>query len=521
MKIVTLLIYVIFFILIVIKMKIKRFYYMDEAYSYGLSNHNMIPTFKKNEYESTYDIFYNNYFAVKKNERFDYRKVWKNQKNDVHPPIYYILLHTICSFFPRKFSWWYAGSINIFFSLLTLYFRKIILNLSNNNIEICTIVSLLFIFSPGILSATIFLRMYVIAMFIFNLLIYIIIKEIDISEYNFNFYLKLYFISVFGALTHYYCIFFTILTCFILMIILLIQRRWKAIIKLIITGISGGITACLIFPPMLKHIFRGYRAKDTINNLKQSNHKYWLKLQFFNRMINKDIFANHFTTIVISILISIFINLYLDKKRSKLGFKDYFQQIIYDKSLQNIIIKYIIILFPSLIYFLFIAKTAINWHFRFFTPIYCIIFVGFFNLLILLIVNIFEKKYYYFALIVLILSYIFKNEWIIFWKDVFKPFVPEPIEKYSNLDCIFIYDVEWRILEYIFEIKQCKMIKFVYDKDINSTIFSQENMNQLLLMYYPNIKINLNEFIKFFKKINSYQRIKVRSNLIPYYLYSK
>ncbi len=75
----------------------------------------MISTFKKNEYESTYDIFYNNYFAVKKNERFDYRKVWKNQKNDVHPPIYYILLHTICSFFPGKFSWWYAGSINIFF----------------------------------------------------------------------------------------------------------------------------------------------------------------------------------------------------------------------------------------------------------------------------------------------------------------------------------------------------------------------------------------------------------------------
>ena len=65
------------------------------------------------------------------------------------------------------------------------------------------------------------------------------------------------------------------------------------------------------------------------------------------------------------------------------------------------------------------------------------------------------------------------------------------------------------------------MIKFVYEKDINSTIFSQENMNQLLLMYYPNIKINLNEFIKFFKKINSYQRIKARTNLISYYLYSK
>ena len=149
-----------------------------------------------------------------------------------------------------------------YFALLTLYtLRKMILNLSNNNIEICTIVSLLFIFSPGILSATIFLRMYVIAMFIFNLLIYIIIKEIDISEYNFNFYLKLYFISVFGALIHYYCIFFTIYICFIVLILLLVQRKWVTIIKLIITGILGGFTSILLFPAMKKLIFYGYRGK--------------------------------------------------------------------------------------------------------------------------------------------------------------------------------------------------------------------------------------------------------------------
>ena len=65
------------------------------------------------------------------------------------------------------------------------------------------------------------------------------------------------------------------------------------------------------------------------------------------------------------------------------------------------------------------------------------------------------------------------------------------------------------------------MIKFVYYKNINFKIFSKDNMNQLILMHYENIKINLNEIIKFFPKINSYQRIKVRSNLVSYYLYSK
>ena len=308
---------------------------------------------------------------------------------------------------------------------------------------------------------------------------------------------------------------------FFFVIILLNQKRLKSIIKLIITGILGGITAFLIFPPMLKHIFRGYRAKESLNNLKKPWYIYWSNIQFFYKMINKDIFANHFIAIIICILILIFINLFLDKKRTKLGIKDYFQQIIYDKSFQNIIIKYIIILIPSLIYFLFVAKVAIFKHFRFFSPIYCIIFILFFNLLILLIINTLKKRYYYFALIVLIFAYIFKNEWIIFWKDIFKPFIPEPIEKYFNLDCIFIYDIEWKTLDYIFEIKQCKMIKFVYYEDINSKIFSEDNMNQLILMHYDYIKINLNDFIKFFPKINSYQRIKVKSNLISYYLYSK
>ena len=93
-----------------------------------------------------------------------------------------MFLHTICSFFPEKFSKWYAGSINIFFALLTLYTsRKIVLNLTNNK-EICNIVSFAFILSPGILSAISFFRMYIMAMFFTTLLTYIIIEEIDISK---------------------------------------------------------------------------------------------------------------------------------------------------------------------------------------------------------------------------------------------------------------------------------------------------------------------------------------------------
>ena len=89
----------------------------------------------------------------------------------------------------------------------------------------------------------------------------LLLKKLIFQKKKFNFYLKLYFISVFGALIHYYCIFFTIYICFIVLILLLVQRKWVTIIKLIITGILGGFTSILLFPAMKKLIFYGYRGK--------------------------------------------------------------------------------------------------------------------------------------------------------------------------------------------------------------------------------------------------------------------
>ena len=209
-------IYLFFFVLmfIVLLKKKNENFHEDEIFSYGLSNNQLDVVFKYQKYESPNEIFYKNYLVVKQNSRFNYFKVWENQSKDVHPPLYYVFLHTICSFFPGKFSKWFAGSINIFFALLTLItLKKLVLNLTNNK-DICIIVSFIFIFSPGILSSISFLRMYILAMFFVSLLTYSIIIEIDKSDNQFYFYLKLYFISLFGALIHYYCIFFTISICF-------------------------------------------------------------------------------------------------------------------------------------------------------------------------------------------------------------------------------------------------------------------------------------------------------------------
>ena len=55
------------------------------------------------------------YVTVAENERFDYATVYYNQTQDVHPPLYYFFLHTVCSLFPRSFTKWTGIGLNFVF----------------------------------------------------------------------------------------------------------------------------------------------------------------------------------------------------------------------------------------------------------------------------------------------------------------------------------------------------------------------------------------------------------------------
>lgn len=223
-----LVLYGVFLVLMIVTIGNKENYHVDETYSYGLANHQdgiAISIEDGKKYSDSEEPFLE-YLTVNKDHRFDYQNVWENQSKDVHPPLYYALLHTICSLFPGTVSKWYAGSINILFALLTLFvLRKLVLQLTDNNEKIRDVISILFVLSSGILSAISFFRMYIWAMFLVTLLIYLLVKEIGRWEVGLNFYVKLGLVALCGALTHYYCIVFTVFICAVFCVILLLNEK--------------------------------------------------------------------------------------------------------------------------------------------------------------------------------------------------------------------------------------------------------------------------------------------------------
>ncbi|MDO4742669.1 MAG: hypothetical protein Q4B04_01365, partial [bacterium] len=83
----------------------KRGLHIDEVYSYILSNsHDSAKIIYENQVWTKWlsgDDF-KKFVTVEKGEQFSYGKVYYNNTLDAHPPLFYFLLHTVCSLFPGE-----------------------------------------------------------------------------------------------------------------------------------------------------------------------------------------------------------------------------------------------------------------------------------------------------------------------------------------------------------------------------------------------------------------------------------
>lgn len=270
----------------------KKGMHVDEYYSYGLSNYTGAEIYMSIEPGETYDNPeepFQNYMTVHPDNRFSYKNVWDKQSADVHPPFYYVLLHTICSFFPGEFSIWFAAVINIlFFAGIILLTYAVMKRLTQRDTP-ALLASLLCALSGGIIQINTFLRMYTMLMFLILLLTWLHVKYYN--KQTVCFFLMYPFTILAGILTHYYFLIFLVMQGLYFGISLLLRKRWKnACIYLGQTIISMGISFA-IFPAMTEHIFSGYRGQESLDNLASSS-GYVTGLYEFMKIISKNLTGN-------------------------------------------------------------------------------------------------------------------------------------------------------------------------------------------------------------------------------------
>lgn len=242
----------------------KRSFHVDESLSFALSNH---PTgwvtyepfgwFEKS--------FFQNYAVT--DSPFNYARVYSNQYWDVHPPLYYYFLHTICSFFPYRLSIWFGLIINIISYIISSLFVYLIVYKIVKKDSLSSMAMLMFGLNKHVLDCAIFTRMYMLSTMFVLLFLYFAINII--KRYKYIDYIGLFVITVLGGLTHYHFYFIIASISIIIAIYLIIRKDLKTLLCSFVVVCSAILlNLFLFFPATLFHLNSSHAntAKESLNH---------------------------------------------------------------------------------------------------------------------------------------------------------------------------------------------------------------------------------------------------------------
>ncbi len=475
--------YIFFVIGIILTLSQKKSLHIDEVFSYGLANN----VYNQSTSMSVQDGFtyvdagtpWLQYITAEEGYCFDYSNVWVNQEMDVHPPIYYVLIHTICSFFPGEYSIWYTGIVNIIFAVLALFVMRKLLYLMTEDRFLVNAASVFFVCSSCILDTTAFLRMYVMVMFEVTAITYLFVKKVN-ENYSLKFWIVTGMLSVVGALTHYYFVVYLFYLCLVLGIYFLIAKKWKEAISLVVTMAVAGGLSLLIFPPMLEHVLgSGQRGQQSISNFEEgSAAEFWSRIKSFYGFLNEQIFGGMLTYVIVLWGLGMAIR-WLTNEHVKHGRSN--QSVMERKA------RWALFLLPALFYFITVSKIAVYITERYQQPIYAVVVAGIVALLYMGIKKIATTQYKF--ILVLVLAVMTVNSWKNApWGNLQK--TSEPIlqvaEANASLDCIYVYDSRWKMQPSFYDVQKYNSVTFFKEKNLGMLNDSECRNNTEFILYVTN-----------------------------------
>lgn len=211
---------------------------------------------------------YIDYLAVSKSNTFNYASVYYNQRGDVHPPLYYMILHTLCSFFPGVFSPWFALSMNILFLLLMLavLYRMTKAHLGGETTALVTVA--VTGLCCGTMTTAVFLRMYALMTLMVVTCCAVHLRAIaDDFQWKGKKGVLLVLTVIGGYMTHYYFVLYAIGIAAVSVIVMAVRKKWRSLLRYILLLTCAAAIGLCIWPFSVKHVFFGYRGNAAMGIL--------------------------------------------------------------------------------------------------------------------------------------------------------------------------------------------------------------------------------------------------------------
>ena len=279
----------------------KQGFHEDEIFSYGSSNYRYDNVYRPYGYaEASQDVFYNqvwnsknkitnikNYFfhydtlktdetlskeipifrqkedaltylTIGEGDVLNYFSVYYNQARDVHPPLFYFLVHFVSTIFYGQFSKYIIFTINLVFFVGTLWIiKKIMEKLNIEKMAIPTMI--LYGASMGCISTVMFQRMYMMLTFFSVLYLYLTIKFVQ-EDFKIEKKYPWIFTILFGFLTQYYFCIYIVFVFLLVSAYLLTKKEYQKLGRYFLVHVIAAVIGILFYPASIYHIFFSYRG---------------------------------------------------------------------------------------------------------------------------------------------------------------------------------------------------------------------------------------------------------------------
>lgn len=253
----------------------KSGFFVDELWSYGLANSYYKPyVYVGSPVEDSWfsGNYLDSYLTADAEHRFDYGSVFYNQQMDTHPPLFYMVLHTICSFFPETFSKWYGLVPNlVYFAAVSILVYLWAGKLFQRNHGFPLACMILWGFSVAAMSCVVFIRMYMLLTLWFTASLYLHTCMIIDNRQSLRRLAVLVILTFLGFFSHYY---FAVLGAFLsagYVFWLLFQKYWKRLWQYVTAMLLSLALVWLVFPDTFIKILgldsnRGVQAYQNLRN---------------------------------------------------------------------------------------------------------------------------------------------------------------------------------------------------------------------------------------------------------------
>lgn len=352
----------------------KEGYFIDEVLTFSLANREETGYYNLPVNAWTDIDWYLRNMTAQEWATFRFDIPYLNQVQDVSPPLFYMLIHAVCSFFPGQLSQWMGIGLNLFFYagctiLIYCLGRKIFQDSKAGLLLAC-----LFGFTYGAINSAIFIRMYMMSTFMLLAHVSVYVHYFSGDKIPKKGYCLLAVTAVLGSLTQYYFLIGAVFLGMWCTFRLLHQKRYKELFAYFAAVGVSAVSALMIFPAMLRHILKSGRGAAAIDTLTESG-DYLEHLRMDFNILNSQMFSGKMLVLIIALAVMTVVIILKKKERG------------FPKGS-----SWLPLLIASVGYFMVVAKVAPYQTDRYIMPTYPLIYVLTVGAFYCLLQSFLEKK---------------------------------------------------------------------------------------------------------------------------------